>query len=168
MKIIKLNFNTPIPDNFTGIVKRNNWNKEWYKKGKLHRLDGPAIEYPNGHKEWYKEGNKHRENGPAIECSNGTKYWYKEGSIHREDGPAIVYPNGINSWYLERIVYPPIILSELISTSFFLGKEKGQYNLEWLRFLTEEGIKEFPIIPGMKEYKDFKEGFENLKEIENK
>jgi len=25
----------------------------WYKEGKCHRLDGPAIEYVNGFKSWY-------------------------------------------------------------------------------------------------------------------
>ena len=28
--------------------------KAWYVDDKLHRLDGPAIEYPDGGKEWYK------------------------------------------------------------------------------------------------------------------
>jgi hypothetical protein len=43
-----------------------------------------------------------------------------------------------------------------------LGKEKGQYDLEWLRFLTENGIEEFPILFGMKEDEEFKEVFNKL------
>jgi len=31
------------------------WYKEWYKKGKLHRLDGPAVEFIED-KCWYYEG----------------------------------------------------------------------------------------------------------------
>ena len=27
--------------------------KRWFLNGKLHREDGPAIEYPNGSKEWF-------------------------------------------------------------------------------------------------------------------
>ena len=27
--------------------------KLWYLDGKLHREDGPAIEFPDGYKEWY-------------------------------------------------------------------------------------------------------------------
>ena len=54
----------------------------YYKDGKLHRKDGPAIEYPNGDKEWYLNG-----------------------ELHREDGPAIEYPNGGNVWYLNDIKY---------------------------------------------------------------
>ena len=30
--------------------------KEWYLNGKLHREDGPAIEYADGGKEWYLNG----------------------------------------------------------------------------------------------------------------
>jgi len=30
--------------------------KIWYQNGKLHRLDGPAIEYASGNKEWFIEG----------------------------------------------------------------------------------------------------------------
>ena len=28
-------------------------NKVWYKNGKYHREDGPAIEYATGDKEWW-------------------------------------------------------------------------------------------------------------------
>lgn len=42
----------------------------------LHRVDGPAIEFPNGDK-WYCQLNKlHRLDGPAIERANGNhEYW---------------------------------------------------------------------------------------------
>ena len=61
----------------------------YFKEGKLHREDGPAIEYANGDKLCYKEGKRHREHGPAIENADGNKYWYKEGKRHREYGAAI-------------------------------------------------------------------------------
>ena len=76
-----------------------NGSKYWYKEGKLHRDDGPAVEYHNGAKFWYKEDKLHREDGPAVESVNGHKYWYKEGNRHREDGPAIEYANGCKEWY---------------------------------------------------------------------
>jgi len=69
-------------------------------KGKLHRLNGPAIESVNGNNLWYKEGKRHRENGPAIECRNGSKEWYKEGRCHRIDGPALEYSDGGKYWYI--------------------------------------------------------------------
>jgi hypothetical protein len=145
MKIIKVNFDNPIPDNFTGIAEWGNGEKQWYKEGNLHREDGPAIESPDGKKSWHKEGKHHRLDGPAFEHPNGTKYWIIE-----------------NKQYFEEE------LLNLISSSLFLGKEKGRYDLEWLRFLAEEGIKEFPIMPGMKEYKGFKQVFETLEGMENK
>jgi hypothetical protein len=48
----------------------------WYLKNKLHREDGPAVEWANGTKYWYLNDQCHREDGPAIECANGDKYWY--------------------------------------------------------------------------------------------
>jgi hypothetical protein len=50
---------------------------EWYLNGKLHREDGPAIEYKNGDKSWWLNGNLHREGGPAIIRANGNKLWWK-------------------------------------------------------------------------------------------
>lgn len=48
---------------------------------------------------WYKEGKFHRLNGPAVESLNGEKYWYKEGKLHRIDGPAAEYSDGRKCWY---------------------------------------------------------------------
>ena len=67
---------------------------------KLHRKDGPAVEYADGDKEWYIHDNLHREDGPAIEYTNGDREWYIHGNPHREDGPAIEYTNGDREWYL--------------------------------------------------------------------
>jgi len=32
--------------------------KRWFFNGKLHREDGPAIEYPNGDNSWYLNGKR--------------------------------------------------------------------------------------------------------------
>src|SRR3990167_8678360 len=50
----------------------------WYdfESGKLHREDGPAVEWASGGKEWDRNGKLHREDGPACEYANGSKYWY--------------------------------------------------------------------------------------------
>jgi hypothetical protein len=53
-----------------------NGDKYWYLNDKLHREDGPAIEWANGDKCWYLNGRLHREDGPAVECSIGYKAWY--------------------------------------------------------------------------------------------
>ena len=140
MKTIKVESWVDLPDNFTGTVELPNGDKFWYKKKKLHREDGPAIEYNDGSKVWSKEGTYHRINGPAIEYSDGTK-----------------------EWWIENILYETSKLQFLIQTSIFLGKkENGNHNLDWLRFLTDEGIKEFPIVPGMKQDKEFKPLFNQV------
>jgi hypothetical protein len=47
--------------------------------GKLHCLNGPAVEEINGTKIWYLNGTKHRLDGPAIELADGTNMWYQHG-----------------------------------------------------------------------------------------
>ena len=75
--------------------------KSWYLEGKLHRTDGPAVEWADGTKEWYLEGKLHRTDGPAFEYANGSKEWFFEGKLNRTDGPAIEWANGSKQWYLE-------------------------------------------------------------------
>ena len=63
---------------------------------RLHRLDGPAVEWAKGGKEWWVEGQIHRdpEDGPAFIDSNGTDYsywWYDQ--LHNPYGPALVNKN---------------------------------------------------------------------------
>jgi hypothetical protein len=41
--------------------------KIWYKNGKFHQDNGPAIEFANGDKEWFQYGRRHRLNGPAMD-----------------------------------------------------------------------------------------------------
>ena len=59
--------------------------KEWWLKGKRHRVDGPAIEHTNGAKAWWLNGKRHRVDGPAIERHNGTKEWWLNGYHHEFD-----------------------------------------------------------------------------------
>ena len=77
-----------------------NGTKKWFLNDKLHREDGPAIEWANGYKYWYLNGKRHREDGPAIEKANGDKEWWLNDKLHREDGPAIEWANGTKYWYL--------------------------------------------------------------------
>lgn len=35
---------------------RSDGTKEWRKDHFRHRIDGPAVEYPNGHVEWWVYG----------------------------------------------------------------------------------------------------------------
>lgn len=93
-----------IPNNFTGKCKTKSdvsTRFRYYVNGKIHRLDGPAIEHASGSKYWFKEDLRHRLDGPAIEDCSGYKEWYKEGKTHRLDGPAKEYPGGARYWYVE-------------------------------------------------------------------
>ena len=57
----------------------------WYRDGKCHREDGPAVIYSNGDKAWYYDGLRHREDGPAV-IETGIKEWYENGEwIRSED-----------------------------------------------------------------------------------
>ena len=76
-----------------------NGNKGWYLNDKLHREDGPAVEYTGGDKLWYLNGKLHREDGPAFEGMHGDKIWYQNDKRHREDGPAVEYADGEKVWY---------------------------------------------------------------------
>lgn len=70
---------------------------------KPHRLDGPAVEYPNGDKEWYFHGELHRLDGAAAISHRGDKAWYVSGKKHRLDGPAIEVVNGERQWWIRGV-----------------------------------------------------------------
>jgi hypothetical protein len=57
-------------------IMTNDGNKSWFLNGKLHREDGPAVEWNDGSKFWYLNNKRHREDGPAIEWADGDKCWY--------------------------------------------------------------------------------------------
>jgi len=76
-------------------VVDNYGDKRWYNKyDRLHRLDGPAVEFANGNKYWYANGNLHRLDGPAVEGRYGTKEWYINGEILH--GPLDLLKHGAN------------------------------------------------------------------------
>lgn len=74
-------------------------------RGRLHRENGPAIEYTGGGYIWSRNGQFHRENGPAIEWPDGTKFWYQCGLLQRADGPAIMRPDGSCEWWINGTEY---------------------------------------------------------------
>ena len=76
-----------------------NGNQYWFKDGKRHREDGPAIIYANGDQYWYRNGKRHREDGPAGIDADGDQYWYRDGKRHREVDPAVMYSDGHHEWF---------------------------------------------------------------------
>ena len=74
--------------------------KEWWVDDKLHRVDGPAVEYADGDKAWYVDGKLHRVGGPAVEYADGYRAWWVDGKLHRVDGPAVERKSGTNEWWV--------------------------------------------------------------------
>ena len=80
MKVASLKFSAKKEPPFYDIEINDKGNIRYYnKKGERHRLDGPAVEYPNGEKEWWVNGKKHRLDGPAAEYANGNRQWWVDG-----------------------------------------------------------------------------------------
>lgn len=77
------------------------WNIKIGSRFKLHRIDGPAVEYIDGAKEWYRCGKHHRIDGPAVERKDGSYEWCYNGIPHRVDGPAIEQVTGEKHWFVE-------------------------------------------------------------------
>ncbi len=68
---------------------------------KMHREDGPAVEWLDGSiNHWYLNNKRHRVDGPAIEYIIGYKAWYIDDKLHRTDGPAIIKADGYKEWWL--------------------------------------------------------------------
>lgn len=82
---------------------------EYYNEnGRLHREDGPAIEYNNGSEAWLKNGLYHRIGGPAVTSTVGgaiTKYYWLNGKRHREDGPAFECIGGHKEYWFNNRKY---------------------------------------------------------------
>ena len=68
----------------TKIVKEDGV-VEWRLDGQLHRMDGPAVEWPDGYRAWYFMGKLHREDGPAIISQNVNHGFYLMGYKIPED-----------------------------------------------------------------------------------
>ena len=87
----------------TGLITYPTGIQCWYKDGKRHRDDGPALIFTKVHEIWYKDGKRHRENGPAIIRFDRSEEWYQNDVLHREDGPAIIETNGNQEWWLNGV-----------------------------------------------------------------
>ena len=92
----------------------------YYANNKLHREDGPAIEWANGDKSWYKNGDPHRVDGPSIEHNNGAKRWWLNGIFYGFDSDF-----SIKSW--------KIFVKTLIFSQYIIMK----YDIETDRFGTK-------------------------------
>ena len=121
--------------------------KEWRLNGKLHRLDGPAIERADGSEFWFHNGYIHRLDGPAVKFANGNTVWKRHGKFHRLDGPAAEYHGLGKEWWQNgkrhRLDGPAIIYADGSKDWFINGKDysENEFNKEiWDRNPTRRNI----------------------------
>lgn len=88
--------------------------------------EAASVTAGDGSIRWYREGRLHREDGPALVCPNGTEYWYLNGRKHRADGPAVVYPSGQREWWRDGFKYH----LELPDNSHFYYNRDGRRHRE--------------------------------------
>ena len=70
---------------------------------RLHRLNGPAIEWADGTLMWYQNGQRHRADGPAITRPDGYQAWWQNDQLHRVDGPAVIDEDGAKEYWLDGV-----------------------------------------------------------------
>jgi len=63
---------------------------KYYRNGKLHRDDGPAVIRPDGTQEWYKEGKLYIENRPTIIYKYGSENSYNNNKLYGNNGHDIL------------------------------------------------------------------------------
>ena len=86
---------------------------EYHLENKLHREDGPALEwsnddnnYNNTAKQWWLDNGRPcasafaLNKSPSVENYDGYKEWYINGRIYSTDGPAVTYVCAYKAWYL--------------------------------------------------------------------
>lgn len=71
--------------------------KVWASYGLVHRDAGPAFEMPlspgNVYQEYWRKGRLHNSNGPAVQ-SNSIQIYYYHGLAHKAEGPASLFDDG--------------------------------------------------------------------------
>jgi len=67
------------------------FDKAWYRDGKLHNSDGPAIEGADGHKEWYLSGvrvTEEEHSKATASCADKKEHsreWWREPYVILKD-----------------------------------------------------------------------------------
>jgi len=58
------------------------------------------VNFSSGIVKYYRAGKLHREDGPAVVDPTGVFQWWVDGKLHRTDGPAIIYKDEHTIWYI--------------------------------------------------------------------
>jgi hypothetical protein len=64
---------------FDGRSVLRDGTQEWWRAGKRHRDDGPAVVHPDGMQEWWRGGRRHRDDGPAVVFADGRQEYWCDG-----------------------------------------------------------------------------------------
>ena len=59
----------------------------WLNDSLRHRVDGPALVWPDGEQWWYRHGLPHFAHGPADLYADGRLAWYEDGDPLRRRDP---------------------------------------------------------------------------------
>jgi len=127
--------------------------ESWYKHGKLHRLDGPAIERKDGSTEYWIDGvhlteEEFEEGNPKIKQpqinESGTEIWRNEdGKLHRDDDlPAVTNKDGEQEYWVNGKLHRlngPAIERKDGSTEYWiqgikLTKKEFEESMDWEKF----------------------------------
>jgi len=148
--IINTNYFTFNTNNksFTGKIIDVKGISVYFKCGKIHREDGPAITWRDGSYEYRIDGLLHREDGPASKTKR-TELWAIQGKTHRQGGPAHITYNryGIvvcRAWFRDGRLHRedgPAVKAKGQEDYFLNGK---QYDREaWKSAVREYKLGEF-------------------------
>jgi hypothetical protein len=64
---------------FDGKSVLEDGTEEWWRDGRRHRADGPAVVHPDGMQEWWRGGRRHRDDGPAVVFADGRQEYWCDG-----------------------------------------------------------------------------------------
>jgi hypothetical protein len=89
-------------------------------QSKLHRVNGPSIEYPDGSADWFKHGalvKKLYTTGTIVhyrDVADGPEEDARLVTKHRLDGPAVICLEGLEFWYVgDQHIDPDAVLGPL-------------------------------------------------------
>jgi len=98
--------------------------QEW----RLPNGDVIRVRLHGAEEEWFRNGKYHRVDGPALVRSNHY-LWFIDGKMHRTDGPAFI-TNDYIEWFIDGVKYTFNDWLEQIAAT---PEEKTMLRLKWAK-----------------------------------
>jgi hypothetical protein len=131
------------------------YKKEWRLKGKLHREDGPSVEYANGDNEWYLNGKRiseeeHSSRTTLFNCDNSYQH---KGLFPVNAWMFNLEPFG---WKKEGLFLKKMnwVIHRAQTHSNFLGEQRGQFG----SLIATEGSITIPFVEFKQAFPEFVHG----------